>query len=269
MGYSLAQGGGFTHDDIIGRTPVAIIDGKTSRQFFGEANPLGKVIYVGNLPCIIVGVLGSAPGFEEPGSNRLNILLPYTTTGARLTGRSYLDMVHVRIRDGAPVAKAAESIEGLLDARHKRRDFHLFNNDEALRQQTSFTNSLRLLLATIGLISLVVGGIGVMNIMLVSVAERAREIGVRVAVGARQADIQSQFLIEFDLDLPHRSGARRRHDFRVEPRRDAIPAAGLGVATVAGGARRGGGLRRDHRRRRRLLSGPSRCAAGSRGGARA
>lgn len=188
-------GGGFSRDDILRQAPVAVIDARTKDQFFGGADPLNKVIYVGNVPCVIVGVLESKAGWDEP-NGRLSVYLPYTTSNARLTGRNYLDMVWVRLRNDQIGELGLSEISALLSKRHRAQDFFIANNDAGIRAMESFARSLRLLLATIGFISLIVGGIGVMNIMLVSVSERAREIGLRIAVGARQLDIRRQFLIE-------------------------------------------------------------------------
>jgi len=191
----LVLGSGFTQEDIRTQAPVAVIDDRTHRQFFAGADPLGKVIYLGSLPCVIVGVVASKRGWDEPG-NKLSVYLPYTTSNARLTGRNYLDMIWVRLTKDMDGEEGVVQIQKLLAERHRADDVFVYNNDAAIRAMESFSWSLRMLLAAIALISLVVGGIGVMNIMLVSVSERAREIGVRVAVGARQIDIRRQFLIE-------------------------------------------------------------------------
>ena len=188
-------GQGFTRDDVRRAAPVVVIDDRLREQFFYGANPLGKIIYIGNLPAIIVGVLTPKRGWAEPG-NRPSVIVPYTTSNARVTGRDYLDMVLMRLRKGWSGKDAEPKIVDLISTRHHSKDVTIENNDAEIRSLLMLMDTLRLLLAAIGLISLLVGGIGVMNIMLVSVTERAREIGLRLAVGARQADIRRQFLLE-------------------------------------------------------------------------
>ena len=188
-------GQGFTRDDVKAMAPVVVIDDRLWQQFFYGANPLGKIIYVGSLPCIVVGVLTPKRGWAEPG-NRPSVIVPYTTSNARVTGRDYLDMVLIRLRKGESGKDVEPKILDLIIKRHHVKDVTLQNNDAQLRDLLMLMDTMRLLLAAIGLISLLVGGIGVMNIMLVSVTERAREIGLRLAIGARQRDIRRQFLLE-------------------------------------------------------------------------
>ena len=188
-------GHGFTRDDVKAMAPVVVIDDRLQHQFFYGANPLGKIIYIGNLPSIVIGVITPKRGWAEPG-NRPGVYVPYTTSNARITGRDYLDMVTIRLRKGETGKEVEPKIIDLISKRHHAKDVSIENNDAEVRNLLTLTDTLRLLLAAIGLISLLVGGIGVMNIMLVSVSERAREIGLRLAVGARQADIRRQFLLE-------------------------------------------------------------------------
>jgi len=195
-GLPIEQGAGFNRDDISKQAQVAVVDANVKQRFFGNANPVGQTLYVGKLPCVIVGVTGKNYQQESRGGSRLNVWVPHTTAGARLIGRSYLDSIVVALRDGEPPAVAEEKLTPFLIKRHKVKDFIVFNLAERIRSGVAFFQSMSLLLAAIGIISLTVGGIGVMNIMLVSVSERAREIGVRIAVGARQGDIRRQFLIE-------------------------------------------------------------------------
>jgi ABC-type antimicrobial peptide transport system permease subunit len=126
----------------------------------------------------------------------LNIWMPYTTVMGRLMGTSYFRSITVRVHDGVDSAAAEEGITALLTQRHGRKDFFAINTDSIKQTVEKTTQTMTLLISAIAVISLVVGGIGVMNIMLVSVAERTQEIGVRMAVGARQSDILKQFLIE-------------------------------------------------------------------------
>jgi len=188
-------GRGFTRDDVKAMAPVVVIDNRMRDQFFFGADPLGKVVYVGNLPCIVIGVLAPKRSFAEPGV-RPSVIMPYTTSNARVTGRDYLDMVLIRLRKGQSGKDVEPKIIDLITRRHHVKDVTLQNNDAELRGLLMLMDTMRLLLAAIGLISLIVGGIGVMNIMLVSVTERAREFGLRLAVGARQRDIRRQFLLE-------------------------------------------------------------------------
>lgn len=188
-------GRGFTRDDVRAMAPVVVIDDRVRHQFFYGANPLGKIIYVGSLPCIVIGVITPKRGWAEPG-NRPSVYLPYTTSNARVTGRDYLDMVLIRLRKGDSGKEVEPKIIDLVAKRHHARDISVENNDAEVHNLVMLTSSVRMLLAAVGLISLLVGGIGVMNIMLVSVTERAREIGLRLAVGARQSDIRRQFLLE-------------------------------------------------------------------------
>ncbi len=189
------SGQGFTRDDVRRAAPVVVIDDRLREQFFYGANPLGKIIYVGSLPAIVVGVLTPKRGWAEPG-NRPSVIVPYTTSNARVTGRDYLDMVLMRLRKGWSGKDVEPKIIDLVTKRHHAKDVTIENNDAEVRSLLLLMDTMRLLLAAIGLISLLVGGIGVMNIMLVSVTERTREIGLRLAVGARQADIRRQFLLE-------------------------------------------------------------------------
>jgi macrolide transport system ATP-binding/permease protein len=195
-GLPIEQGASFNRDDILRQAQVVVIDANVRQRFFGSSNPIGETLYVGKLPCVVVGVTGRNYQQESRGGSKLNVWVPHTTAGARLIGRSYLDSIVVSLRDGEPPASAEEKLTPFLTTRHRVKDFMVFNLAERIRSGVAFFQSMSLLLAAIGIISLTVGGIGVMNIMLVSVSERAREIGARIAVGARQGDIRRQFLIE-------------------------------------------------------------------------
>jgi macrolide transport system ATP-binding/permease protein len=192
----IVEGSNFSPEDISRQAQVVVIDPNIRERFFGAANPIGATIYVGKLPCIVIGVTGHDYLQEVRMGSKFNLWMPYTTTAARLVGRSYLDDIVVALQD----VRLAEAVEGkitsLLVNRHRTKDFMVANLAAHAKASIAMYQTMALLLAAIGIISLVVGGIGVMNIMLVSVTERAREIGVRVAVGARQSDIRRQFLIE-------------------------------------------------------------------------
>jgi macrolide transport system ATP-binding/permease protein len=129
-------------------------------------------------------------------SEALNVWIPYTAAMSRVTGQSHLRSITVRISDEVSAEAAEQGVNRLLLQRHGVQDFFVLNTNTIRQTIESTTQTMTLLISAIALISLIVGGIGVMNIMLVSVTERTREIGVRMAVGARQADIRQQFLIE-------------------------------------------------------------------------
>ncbi|MBI5657920.1 MAG: FtsX-like permease family protein, partial [Geobacter sp.] len=135
---------------------------------------------------------------ESPfGNNQsLNVWVPYTAAMGRLLGQQYFNSITVRVRDGLSNQVAEQSIIKLLKQRHGTKDFTTSSSDSILKTVKKTTATLTMLISAIAVISLVVGGIGVMNIMLVSVTERTFEIGIRMAVGARQSDIMQQFLIE-------------------------------------------------------------------------
>ncbi|KEZ04215.1 macrolide transporter [Burkholderia sp. MSh2] len=195
-GMRFALGVAFDEDAVRRQVQVAVIDQNTRRKLFGAArNPIGEVILVDNVPCVVIGV--TADKKSAFGSVKsLNVWVPYTTASGRLFGQRHLDSITVRVRDGQPSAAAEKSLEKLMTQRHGRKDFFTYNMDSVVKTVEKTGQSLTLLLSLIAVISLVVGGIGVMNIMLVSVTERTREIGIRMAVGARQSDILQQFLVE-------------------------------------------------------------------------
>ncbi|MEE1653339.1 MacB family efflux pump subunit [Brachymonas sp. G13] len=195
-GYTLAQGVSFDDDSVRTQNQDAVIDPNTRDAFFqpGE-NPLGKVLLIGSVPVRVVGV--TEPKDSMFGAaDTLNIWLPYTTVMGRIMGTDYLRGITVRVKDGADSKAAEEGITQLMALRHGKVDFFTQNSDSIRQTVESTTQTMTLLISAIALISLIVGGIGVMNIMLVSVTERTQEIGVRMAVGARQGDILKQFLIE-------------------------------------------------------------------------
>ena len=129
-------------------------------------------------------------------SKILRVWLPYTTISGRIMGQSWLNSITVRVKEGYDSALAEQQLARLLTLRHGKKDFFTWNMDGLLKTAEKTTRTLQLFLTLVAVISLVVGGIGVMNIMLVSVTERTREIGVRMAIGARKSNILQQFLIE-------------------------------------------------------------------------
>ena len=194
-GYTISQGKSFDETSIITSAQDAVIDDNTVKRLFANQNPIGKILMVGQLPVRIIGVATKQQqGF---GSNEsLNVWLPYTTVINRMVGQTSLKSITVRVKDNVNLSVAEQAINRIMLQRHGTKDFFIFNSDNIRETINSSAWVMTLLVSTIALISLVVGGIGVMNIMLVSVTERTREIGVRMAVGARSSDILQQFLIE-------------------------------------------------------------------------
>ncbi|SCC17279.1 macrolide transport system ATP-binding/permease protein [Gilliamella bombicola] len=194
-GYTISQGKSFDETSIITSAQDAVIDENTVKRLFADQNPIGKILMAGQLPVRIIGVATKQQqGF---GSNEsLNIWLPYTTVINRMVGQTSLKSITVRVKDHVDLSIAEQAINQIMLKRHGTKDFFIFNSDNIRETINSSAWVMTLLVSAIALISLIVGGIGVMNIMLVSVTERTREIGVRMAVGARSSDILQQFLIE-------------------------------------------------------------------------
>lgn len=189
-------GQGFDEDAVKNRSQLIVIDKNTQKKLFtGNENPLGKIILVGNMPAKIIGV---AKDKETTfgSTESLNIWLPYSTVLSRLTGRSYLNSITVRVSDNTDTKAAEAAVVEIINARHGTNDVYTVNMDSIKETVAQTTGTMTLLVSAIAVISLIVGGVGVMNIMLVSVTERTKEIGVRMAIGARQSDILQQFLIE-------------------------------------------------------------------------
>jgi putative ABC transport system permease protein len=199
--WKLAGGAMFSDREVRSAAKVAVIGSKTAHELFGPLNPVGQSVRVKNIPFVIVGVLESK-GAGFGGQNQDDrLLVPYTTAMKRLTGERYLRSINVQIRSTDRMAAAQQQITALLRQRHQLApdqadDFNLFNQKDIADTVTSVTGLIKLLLGAISSLSLIVGGIGIMNIMLVSVTERTREIGIRIAVGARASAIHLQFLIE-------------------------------------------------------------------------
>ncbi|ARE42293.1 Macrolide export ATP-binding/permease protein MacB (plasmid) [Rhodovulum sp. P5] len=193
--YVTVTGSAFDEADVAGLNQVAVIDEDTRDTFFEDGtDPIGQVLLLGHVPVRVIGIVRSTGATFGPSS--LNVWVPYTTAMARVSGQDHLDSIAVRVPEGYDMDRAQQEIQALMLDRHGTADFFLANSDTIRETITTTTRTLTALVAMIAVISLIVGGIGVMNIMLVSVTERTREIGVRVAIGARRADIVSQFLIE-------------------------------------------------------------------------
>ena len=194
-GYTISKGIAFDQTAVMTSSQEAVIDENTVKRLFSDQDPIGKILMVGQLPVRIIGVATrQQQGFGN--NESLNIWLPYTTVINRMVGQTSLRSITVRINDNVDLNVAEQAINKIMLQRHGSKDFFIFNSDSVRETVNSSAWVLTLLISTIALISLIVGGIGVMNIMLVSVTERTREIGVRMAVGARSSDILQQFLIE-------------------------------------------------------------------------
>ena len=195
-GTTLTSGSGFTTASIDDRAQEAVIDtNAVSALFKNGEEPIGQVIVLGKVPVRVVGVVKVASTFG-PGNSNPSIYIPYTTAMDRILGQHYLSQIIVRVADTADMDLAQVQIGNVLTRLHGKTDFFLQNTNTIRATIQSTTQTLTLLVSAIAVISLIVGGIGVMNIMLVSVSERTREIGIRMAVGARRGDILRQFLTE-------------------------------------------------------------------------
>ena len=194
-GLKLESGRFFDEEHVKSIAQVAVLDQNTKEKFFPNENPIGKVILLGKLPCVVIGVLEKQ---DSPfgGQDNLEVYIPYTSAIARITGSRYLNSIIVKVRDGWSNAVAEQLIVNFLSIRHGAKDIFTNSSDTILKTIQKTTGTMTLLVSCIAVISLIVGGIGVMNIMLVSVTERTKEIGIRMAVGARKSDILQQFLIE-------------------------------------------------------------------------
>jgi putative ABC transport system permease protein len=194
-------GAAFTNDDVERAADVCDIGATVREQLFGVEDPIGKVIRVKNLPCKVIGVL-HAKGLSMSGQDQDdNIILPYTTAQKKIKGNAWLDDILCSAVSQSSVKLAGQEAAAILRDRHHLRpeeadDFNVRNPEDIIQAQMESSKTLTVLLITIASISLIVGGIGIMNVMLVSVTERTREIGVRVAVGATEHAIQLQFLGE-------------------------------------------------------------------------
>lgn len=195
-GMTLAQGQLFDANSVRQQGQDVVIDTNTRDKLFVQGeDPIGQVLIVGSIPSRVIGVLEPQKSLFG-NSDSLNVYVPYTTVLSRILGQSHLRSIVVRLNDAVPSAAAETAITELITQRHGVQDIFTQNSDAIRETVEKTTGTMTLLVSAIAVISLIVGGIGVMNIMLVSVTERTQEIGVRMAVGARQADILQQFLIE-------------------------------------------------------------------------
>jgi putative ABC transport system permease protein len=196
------QGSFFTEDDVKRATKVAVIGSVVRDQLFGAGNdPVGQMIRIRNQPFTVVGVLSKKGQASFGGDQDDTIIVPYTTVQKRLTGQDFLREITIQAETGVDLQEMVAQIQALLRERHNippggEDDFLVRTLDEMAGVLTQTTNTMTYLLAGIAAVSLLVGGIGIMNIMLVSVTERTREIGLRLSVGARDLDVLLQFLTE-------------------------------------------------------------------------
>ena len=200
--WTLSGGVMFTPAEERAVAKLGVIGSKLATQLFGaNVDPAGQTVRVKNIPFLIVGVLTSK-GANLGGQDQDDVLLiPYTSAMRRLTGDTTLRTVDVQVASDDQMNAAQEQVESLLRQRHRLRqdqanDFNILNQAELAQTAGNITKVLTLLLGAIASVSLVVGGIGIMNIMLVSVTERTREIGIRLAIGAQGRDVLWQFLLE-------------------------------------------------------------------------
>jgi putative ABC transport system permease protein len=199
--WALRGGENFTEQDVRNANKVALIGKTTADALFGDSDPIGQIVRVKGVPFTIVGLL-APKGMSMTGSDQDDTLLvPYTSAMKRLTGSTYLRSLNIQAATPDLLDYLKEQVTGLLRQRHRigpdrEDDFIVRTQQEITDMATSTSKIMTVLLGSIAGVSLLVGGIGIMNIMLVSVTERTREIGIRMAVGARGRDILLQFLIE-------------------------------------------------------------------------
>ncbi len=190
------QGSFFTEADVNSYAAVAVLGATVVENFFPYENPLGQYILIGNIPFEVIGIMkakGATPWGRDQDDT---IWVPYTTSLVRLFGSNYLSTMNIKVDNVDEIEQTQTAITNLLASRHGEEDFSVRSSTSFLEMATETQNTLTILLGAVAAISLLVGGIGVMNIMLVSVVERTREIGIRMATGARRRDIMIQFNTE-------------------------------------------------------------------------
>ncbi len=199
--WKIADGENFTDADVRSSAKVAVLGATVAKNLFGDGDAIGQVVRIQNAPYQVLGVLKSK-GANMMGDDQDDmILIPWSSAMVRLTGGNSFRSITVQAASSAQLDDVMEQLSALLRQRHRIRegqadDFHIRNQQDMLEMATSTAETMTVLLGAIAGVSLLVGGIGIMNIMLVSVTERTREIGVRMAVGARGSDILLQFLVE-------------------------------------------------------------------------
>jgi len=201
--YEIASGRSFTKEDNNSAAKVAIIGSTVERELFGDVNSLNKTIRIGNMPFKVIGTL-KTKGTAGPMDQDDLIFVPLLTAQRKMFGTDFpgaVSQIIVQAKSVEDSAIAEEDVANILRNRHglgklQEDDFSIRNNTDFQTKMKESTQNFTFLLASIAIVSLIVGGIGIMNIMLVSVTERTKEIGIRMAIGARAMDIQIQFLIE-------------------------------------------------------------------------
>jgi putative ABC transport system permease protein len=200
----IANGASFGDSDVRSATRVALLGKTTAENLFGDEDPVGKTIRIQQNPFVVIGVL-AAKGQSLSGDDQDDtVIIPLTTAQRKVFGTPFLGsvrMIMVQAESAEAMQRVMDSTTALLRQRHRLRDgqpedFFVRNLSAAAESQAETTRTMSVLLGAIASISLLVGGIGIMNIMLVSVTERTREIGIRMAIGARERDILTQFLLE-------------------------------------------------------------------------
>jgi putative ABC transport system permease protein len=196
------EGTPFTQSDVESASNVAVIGETVRKNLFGATDPVGQTIRINNLPFRVTGVLIPKGTSAAMGNDQDDIIIvPLTTLQKKITGQNWLRWIMVSAASRDASSAAQQEITSLIRDRHRIRrgqddDFFVRSLDELASAYDAANRTLTLLLASIASVSLIVGGIGIMNIMLVSVTERTREIGIRIAIGATEGDVQSQFLVE-------------------------------------------------------------------------
>ena len=202
--WSIIAGRGFDEDDIKNNSQVALLGNTVITNLFGDLDPIGKTIRIDGKPFKVIGILGSKGQMGMGMDQDDVIMIPYTTAQKRLFGTSFpgaVSTIEVKTVSVEALSVAEKEITQILKTRHKigknqENDFTIRNMTEMVESMKSATKAMSVLLGAIASVSLLVGGIGIMNIMLVSVTERTKEIGIRMAIGANSTDIRIQFLIE-------------------------------------------------------------------------
>jgi len=198
---SVAKGDFFTEEDLAASSKVAVVGSTVAAKLFESRNPIGQQVRIGTMPCTIIGVLDTK-GSNSSGADQDDIVLvPLDTALAHLSRDQYLSAIQISVVREDLMDAAQKEIDSILRESHRlsataTADFDIMNQSAIIKTASQTTQTLTALLAAIAGVSLVVGGIGIMNIMLVSVTERTREIGIRMSVGARKKDILFQFLSE-------------------------------------------------------------------------
>jgi putative ABC transport system permease protein len=194
--WKTSSGEFFAAEDVQSMRKVAVLGTTVANQLFPGTDPVGQEVQIRNVPFDVVGVL-APKGQTASGSDSDDVvLIPHTTAKAALSGRSFLPQILASTASEGDIAAAQEEIRVLLRESRETEDFTVRNQNDLAQAAEGSTKVMTLLLAAIASISLLVGGIGIMNIMLVSVTERTREIGIRLAIGARGSDVLTQFLVE-------------------------------------------------------------------------